>query len=258
MVQPIAIVVAMQSELTHLIPEHIASSDVRSDIWTETHVSIGNLPIIAVRSGIGMVAAAAASQHLLSQHDPQVMLNFGCTGSHVREQYPGDVVIGAASIAHAPVRIDAVGNEIFTSGGFGVGEDAEADHIFPSGSGLVLLAQSIAETWQPDPWPVGSPPRLPGVRTGNVGSGDVWNQHLARLDALHARYGTLCEDMEAAAIAQVAAMHDVPFLTIKDISNNEYHDVTDFDEHGAGILEAELGKRAATLIWRILESLAKF
>lgn len=257
MVLPIAIVVAMQSELTHLIPEAVASNDVRSGIWTETHASVGELPIIAVRSGIGMVAAAAATQHLLSKHDPQAVLNFGCTGSHVRDQYPGDVVIGAASIAHAPVRIDSDGIEIFTAGGFGVGVDVEANHIFPSDSGLVHLAQALAASWQPDPWPVGDPPRLPGVRTGNVGSGDVWNQHLDRLDALHDRYGTLCEDMEAAAIAQVAAMHRVPFLTIKDISNNEFHAVTDFDEHGAGILKTELGKRAATLVWRVLESMAK-
>jgi nucleoside phosphorylase len=62
--------------------------------------------------------------------------------------------------------------------------------------------------------------------------------------------------MEAAAIGQVAALHRAPFLTIKDISNNEYHRATDL----AGDLEAfpfdEVGKRAAALLYATIEQFA--
>lgn len=255
MAKPIALVVAMQSELTHLVPDTIPVAERTAGVWREMHAAIGHVPIIAIRSGIGMVAAAAATEHVITRYEPSVVLNFGCTGSHVRDQFPGDVIIGAGSVSHAPVRIDAEGAEIFSIGGFGVGEDAESANYFASDPGLVRLAQRVAETWQPGPWPVGTAPRPPRVVTGNVGSGDVWNQHIIRLERLNQLHGTLCEDMEAAAIAQIATLHGVPFLTIKDISNNEFLEVTDFDDHGAGILEAELGRRAAELTWRVLVSM---
>jgi adenosylhomocysteine nucleosidase len=256
MVKPVAVVVAMQSELVHLVPDGISSVELSSGIWTETHTAIGEIPVIAIRCGIGMVAAAAATEHLIARYDPRGVLNFGCTGSHVREQFPGDVVIGSGSVAHAPVRIDAEGVEIFSLGGFGVGEDAESAHYFASDPELLNLAEAAADSWNPAAWPVGSAPRPPRVVTGNVGSGDVWNQHIVRLERLNKLHGTLCEDMEAAAIAQISALHGVPFLTIKDISNNEFLEVTDFDAHGAGILESELGRRAGELTWRTLTLLA--
>jgi nucleoside phosphorylase len=83
----------------------------------------------------------------------------------------------------------------------------------------------------------------------------VWTQAHHRLDALHQRHGTLCEDMEAAAIAHVCARYGVPFLTIKDISNNEYHrasDVTTFADFPVN----EVGKRAAELAVRLIQQLA--
>lgn len=253
MTAPVAIVVAMNSELRHLVPPGIKVVDLTAGIWTETHFAVGTLPLIAVRSGIGMVAAAAATEHVVARYQPTAVLNFGCTGSHVRDQYPGDVVIGSGSVAHATFRIAPDGEEIYDRNVFSVGSDSQAANVFESDPRLVAVARDAARGWLPDPWPVGDPPRLPGVRVGYVGSADVWTQHSDRLEVLHGRHQTLCEDMEAAAIAQVAALHGVPFLTIKDISNNEFLDVTDFSEHGAGILEEELGRRAAELTWRVLE-----
>jgi futalosine hydrolase len=38
-------------------------------------------------------------------------------------------------------------------------------------------------------------------------------------DALYERFGALCESMEGAAAAHVCALHDVPFLEVRGISN---------------------------------------
>jgi len=38
-------------------------------------------------------------------------------------------------------------------------------------------------------------------------------------DSLHERFGALCETMEGAAAAHVCALHDVPFLEVRGISN---------------------------------------
>ena len=100
------------------------------------------------------------------------------------------------------------------------------------------------------------PYRDPVVHTGPVASADIWTQATARLEVLHQRHGTLCEDMEAAAVAQVCALHGVPFLTIKDLSNNEFHAQTDIAGGFTDFPTAEVGKRAAALMRRLLERLA--
>jgi len=38
-------------------------------------------------------------------------------------------------------------------------------------------------------------------------------------DALYERFGALCESMEGAAAAHVCALHEVPFLEVRGISN---------------------------------------
>jgi len=61
--------------------------------------------------------------------------------------------------------------------------------------------------------------------------------------------------MEAAAIAVTCSSHGVPFLTIKDISNNELLRTTDsalFDVE----TEGQLGRRAAALTLATLRELA--
>ncbi len=60
--------------------------------------------------------------------------------------------------------------------------------------------------------------------------------------------------MEAGAIALVCAGHDLPFLSVKDISNNELLRLTsgdDFDIETSG----QLGKRAAVVVAELLRGL---
>jgi hypothetical protein len=58
--------------------------------------------------------------------------------------------------------------------------------------------------------------------------------------------------MEAAAIAHVAAIHGLPFLSVKDISNNEFHEATDLDAF-TDFPIGEVGKRAAALLTATIE-----
>lgn len=255
MYRSIVVIVAMNSELVHLVPPDFATSPITESVFDGVAWRQGEASIVALRSGIGMVASAAATEFAIRHWNADAVLNFGCTGAHVRDLYPGDVVIGAASIAHAPQRVAADGVEQFHVTDFGVGTDAAPPNVFTSDPELLAFARDAASGWLPEPWPVGDPSRPPIVRVGNVGSGDIWNQHIERIDRLHAMHGTLCEDMEAAAIAQVSKLHGVPFLTIKDISNNEFHAVTDFGTDGADILTPELGKRAGALMRRTIAAM---
>ena len=75
----------------------------------------------------------------------------------------------------------------------------------------------------------------------------TWNRVPQRIRGRSGAYHSLCENMEAGAIALTGAIHDVPFLAIKGVSNNELLRLTRRDTFRAET-EGELGKRAAGLI----------
>ena len=50
------------------------------------------------------------------------------------------------------------------------------------------------------------------VVEGTIGSADVWNNELDRIQFFHERYATSVEEMEAASVAQIASQLNVPFL----------------------------------------------
>ena len=258
--RPIGIVVAMEAELRHLleaVPERTTTED---GIWHDHHLTVSGRPVVAVCSGMGTVNAAAATERLVNAHGPRAVLNFGCSGAHRRDVLPGDVVIGAAMVHHGKYHVLPSGEEHYTGVGYDVGGEAMAPAALPADPALLALVQEAAAGWSPEPWPPalwprGVPERAPRVHTGVVASADIWTQAHNLLDRLHERHGSLCEEMEAAAIGQICARHGVPFLPIKDISNNEFHAATDIVGGFGDFPTAEVGKRAAALVLRLLDRL---
>jgi len=57
-----------------------------------------------------------------------------------------------------------------------------------------------------------------------IGSADVWNSEIDRIDRFREQYGTTVEEMETASAAQIAALFEVPFLGIRVLSNNITND----------------------------------
>lgn len=249
---PICIIVAMDAELVHLTALADAGEPVRDGGWTDLRFTVGDLPAIATRCGIGMVVAAAATERAIDRFQPSAVLNFGCTGAHRRDLLPGDVVIGTACVNHGRLKILPDDTEQYDFDGYHIASES----LIGCDAALLDRARDISRNWTPEPWPVGEPPRPPIVASGVVASSDVWTQSPARIDVLHERHASLCEDMEAAAIAQICALHGVPFLTIKDISNNEFLVATTFEGESTNFPLAETGKRAAALTYRLLAALS--
>lgn len=265
----IAIIVAMPEEMTHL-EALLREQGVR---WEGMEivgprrfdrVTFRGLPLVLTISWIGMVAAAATTEAIIARYQPHAVLNYGCTGAHREDILLGDVVVGTECIAYGHGRLLPGGAFEHTPMRlYRDGEDNKVDK-FRADSRLFAVATAVAEAgnWRAEPWPAktwlaGKERRDPRVFFGPVASADRFTQDADALRALHARFASLCEDMEAAAIAQVCALHATPFLTVKDISNNELHALTTFDEAGTfKILEDEIGKRAASFLFALLERLA--
>jgi adenosylhomocysteine nucleosidase len=255
---PLGLVVAMEAELQHFLNAVTPEREVQDGPWRDRFVRAGGVPVIALCCGIGMTNAAAGTEHLLARHAPRAILNFGCAGAHRRDVLPGDVIVGDGTVHHGAVHILASGEEFFPGGEYVVTGETVAATELPTDPGLRGLAIEAARGWTPEPWPRGLnlpaeiEQRSPRVEVGRVASADIWTQFHERIDQLHARHGTLCEDMEAAAINQVCHRHGVPFLTVKDISNNEFHALTDLEGDISVLPAEEIGRRAAALLLRTI------
>jgi adenosylhomocysteine nucleosidase len=249
----VGIVVAMSSERVQLDPHASVQVTEQHGPWRIDRYDIGGKDVVAVTSGIGMANAAAGAEFLIQTEHPSIVMNFGCAGAHRRDLVPGDVVIASEVINHTLMQILPDGSERYT----GYASETEGEHThgldLKPDPALIELAQLAAAAKPPEPWPQdlfwpsSIPYRLPNVYLGPVVSADTWTQAHDRLDILHNRHGSLCEEMEAAAVGRIAGMHGIPTLFIKDISNNEYVSESDLAAF-SDFPVAEVGKRAAALL----------
>lgn len=261
--RPIGIICALDEELVHLR----RAVEVGDEEWRAGRrywrARLDGQPLVLTLCGIGMLGAAAATEATIVQYAPAAVLNYGCTGGHREDLLPGDLVIGARAVAYDSVHVAPDGAEEYKAMFFlREGRQERIDYL-PVAPELLAAARRAAarlegrhEPWPPaSGWPEMVPHRPPRLLVGTVASADRWNRSHERIRVIAGLHESLCEDMEAAAIALTCASHDVPFLTIKDISNNELLRTTDAAHFGAETA-GQLGRRAAALTLETLRELA--
>lgn len=260
----IAIIVALEDELAHLRAALPAGHDEHCAGRTFTRTKLAGRPVVLARCGIGMISAAAVTEAVIIHYAPAAIINYGCTGAHREDVLPGDLVLGERTVAYDSVRVAPDGTEEYKPMYYLRDGQQERIAYLPAAPELLDAARRAAarlegrhEPWPPaSGWPAGVPHRPPRLFTGVVASADRWNRAHARIRAIAGLHESLCEDMEAAAIALTCASHAVPFLTIKDISNNELlrtTDATTFTTETTG----QLGRRAAALTLATLREMVK-
>ena len=254
---PIAVVVAMDAELVHLV-EDLSNRSGHVGRRPRYDRTIAGRPIVAVRSGMGMLNAASTTERVVAEVAPVAILNYGCAGAHRPDILLGDVVLADRVVYTAALKILRDGTERHTGSAYEAAGEAmqaselAADPIWLRAARAAAMEHAVAR-WPDDlAWPSGRARRGAELHVGAVASADIWTQQLDRIVTLADRHGSLCEDMEAAAIAHVAAIHGVPFLSVKDISNNEFHESTDLDAF-TDFPIGEVGKRAAALLTVTIE-----
>jgi adenosylhomocysteine nucleosidase len=252
------LVTAMPSEARHAL--ELSAETVKDQLgpWPVWSLQIEGRNVRLLLTGIGMVNAGAALARALGETSPSAIVNYGCAGAHQRSIHPGDVVIGDRYIHHRAVTILPTGDERYSGVPVDPNDVSRFVSSFDADSALFESAVHSAEELQLEDWP-GQPvgTRTPAVLTGAITSADTWTQSTDHIERIHSEHETLCEDMEAAALAQVAFMHGIPFLAIKDISNNEFHAQTDHGDSGPSLkhVELEVGRRAFALVREMIERL---
>lgn len=216
--ESICIVAAMESELRHALAVLDSFEALKIGPWNVWRGQVDGIPVQLLLCGVGMVNAASALTAVTSEVEPSAVINFGCAGAHSPQLIPGDVVVGSSVVAVTARTILPDGHERYGGFLFDVDGIRMQQESLEADSRLLSLAASVSETARWPALPHGRPPR---IWTGTIASGDTWTQHPPRIEDLRAELGSLCEEMEAAALAQVCAIYQLPFLAVKDISNNE-------------------------------------
>ncbi|HLQ72636.1 MAG TPA: 5'-methylthioadenosine/S-adenosylhomocysteine nucleosidase [Bacillota bacterium] len=215
-----------------------AALEQMDDYETEVHDNytfyvgeIDGTPLVISRTEVGMVHAAASTATLIDTYDPELIINQGTAGGHNPDLDVFDIIIGTEVMNIGMYNTDHLGE------GDGIkpkdwemqptrmreGDDMEMYDVFESDADLVETALGIADDYENGK-----------VIEGKIGSADVWNREIDRINWFHEEHGTDGEEMEAAAVAQVAQNNDVPYLSVRIISNSEVSDDDTEDLETAG------------------------
>jgi futalosine hydrolase len=175
---------------------------------------IGTREIVLCVSGMGKVNAAHAATLLLTRFSPEAIIVFGVGGAYPASgARVGDIALAKQEIA---------GDEgVLTQDGF-----KDTEYI---GIPLLKTATAVIYTTYPAPEHLMTQALQSRAVHGNTGDRKVHVGSFVTLSTctgttvrareLEERYHGLCENMEGAAAAQVAELHNIPWLEVRGISN---------------------------------------
>lgn len=154
--------------------------------------------LVLVKTGVGKVNAALATQLVIDRMNPEAVICTGTAGALHDGLAVGDLLVGEDCLQH-DLRVEFLG---LSPGHIPFTDLRE----FTSAPSLVQRAQAID---------------LPEhtVHTGRVLTGDTFVQNDTTRRTLHDELGGDCVEMEGAAVGQVCTLNEVPFLIVRAISD---------------------------------------
>nr|WP_270180873.1 5'-methylthioadenosine/S-adenosylhomocysteine nucleosidase [Alkalihalobacillus sp. CinArs1] len=188
--------------------------------------TLDGYPVIVTKTGKGMENTAAATAVAIEKYDPIAIINQGTSGGHDPDLHVFDIVLGERTVnlgsLKTPNKDEGEGispkewipMDLMASEG-SAGEDPDAENIryFEGDKTLLKAAHAVKDTYTKGK-----------IVDGTIGSADVWNNEVDRINWFHENFGSSVEEMEGAAGAQIAKAYDVPFLGIRVLSNNKVND----------------------------------
>ena len=177
------------------------------NVTTTTHAAsayfegtLEGTPAVVVQCGVGKVNAAMCAQILCSVYGVTHIVNTGIAGSLCADLDIGDLVICRDAMYHD---FDCVhfGYEMGKVPGMNV-------VAFPANESMIAAAVSAAEAENPG-----------HSKIGRIATGDLFVAAKPAKEAIIAKTGALCTEMEGAAIAHTAYRNGVPFVIIRAISD---------------------------------------
>ncbi len=187
-------------------------------------VDRGGDTILAIHCGIGKVNAAIAASFLVQSCGVDVLLSAGLSGA-ISKLHKGDVVAGATYV-ECDFDLSAFGYE--------VGHKTDGTYLHKGDETLLKAAVSV-----------------PGIRAGALGTGDFFLNDPATKEKFKEIFGINAFDMETASIASVADAFDVPFLSVRKISDDADDSATDSYTEMNDLAEEDLSRILLDIVDRL-------
>ena len=191
----IGVITAMSSEYKQLAALLKNSTEIQGDIFNYIKGEMNQHEIILMQSGIGKVNAAAGTVELIRNFAPQCIISTGCAGGIDTCLDVMDVVVSQKLVYH-----DVWCGE----GSYGQVQGLPA--YFEGNETLLQCAASLQTDTK--------------IWSGLICTGDKFITDRSELDTIKEKFSDgLAVDMESTAIAQVAYLYKVPFISFRIISD---------------------------------------
>lgn len=235
---PLALVCAVALECERLREAFVLAEVIEVGRKRAWRGMLDGRAVILLPAGMGKVNAAQAATALLESRRVRGILNFGVAGA-----YPGSgLEVGDVALASACI----YGDE---------GVEAPTGWMSTEGIGIPLLERRGVRTFNEFALDGARVQRAresleaEGIRAavGPFVTLSACSGTAARGEELTQRFGALCEGMEGAALAHVAALYDVPFVELRAVSNHvedrdlsrwRLRDAAEAAQHAARIVAA--------------------
>lgn len=207
---------AMHTEIEHLINMFPGGQTVTHHGYTFYETSHCGTRIIISRTEMGTLAATICTMLAIETYKPDLIINQGTAGAHLKELQVGDIIIGEDAVyinnTRSPARQEGQGSNALE---WHPGKSLS--YLIKSEPSLVKLASSI-------PYSKGK------LLRGRLGTGDIFSKEVDRINLLNSQLGEICEDMESVAVYKACQTMNIPVIGIRIISNNEITGNDDVDK----------------------------
>ncbi len=227
----IAILGAMDCEVSELKSK---LQSVEEKVFGNFVVTVGsfcNHNIILAKTGVGKVNAAVYTQFIIDKFSPEAIINTGLAGGIAPNLKIGDVVIGEKLVQY-DFDVSALG---YPKGYMCTGIDKDKPTVFYSDKNLISKFMDIIN-------------QESSAHKGIIASGDTFVSCDNHKKEIRELFNATAVEMEGCAIAQTAALNNIPFLVIRTIS-----DLADSNASEKFVLnEIEIAERSCLTMERLL------
>ena len=201
------IIGAMEEEISLLTAamENLTTRTVAGRLYYEG--SIEGHPVAVTRCGVGKVFSAMATQVLIDCFGVTRLINIGVAGGVGVGLHVGDMVLSTDAVQHD---FDLSPLGCVRGHNSDLGGDPAKPTRYVADEGLRERFKAAAQKTLPADG---------GLLEGTIASGDQFIDSAATKELLRERFGAVACEMEGAAMAQVAACQNVPFLIVRSISD---------------------------------------
>lgn len=220
--RPVVVQGAMDVEIRKLAGALENVTEEKVSGWTFWRGTIDGYPVVVSKTLKGMSNAAAATALAAERYHPVAIINQGTAGGHQPDLHVYDIVLGldAVNLGSFKTGYRARGEGstfaewnpldlMRSDGSAGQDPNARVMRRFRGDEGLLAAARNARGTYQKG-----------RVVEGVIGSSEIWNSELDRIQHFHDTFGTTAEEMETASAAQIAGLFQIAFLGIRVVSNN--------------------------------------